>query len=299
MRKMVLMFCLNILLGQNRFGDWKISEKTDEMTDERILILYTKSKDTQFFNYSSNEGLLVIRSTNGKLNLYVNWGGFITTESAQVTYRIGDNEAKTEHWSMSTDNKATFAKRPIEIVNKMKNEKRALFRVTPYGDSPITFSFDITGLDSLIKKYHDDFVSLDEGDMSEARVKFITYDDPPKPLTPIRPKYPKIALDAGIEGTVIVQVYVDVNGRVKETNILRGLTPELDQAAIDAIKSTKFKSAMARGKPISVWISIPVNFRLNGDSFIYPNPIDGISKDGKTVLLIMIFGLIFTFLLIQ
>ena len=41
------------------------------------------------------------------------------------------------------------------------------------------------------------------------RVKFIPYDDPPKPLTPIRPKYPEIAQEAGIEGTVIVQVFVD------------------------------------------------------------------------------------------
>jgi Gram-negative bacterial tonB protein. len=41
------------------------------------------------------------------------------------------------------------------------------------------------------------------------RVKFIPYDDPPQPLSSIRPVYPEIAQEAGIEGTVVVQVFVD------------------------------------------------------------------------------------------
>ena len=55
------------------------------------------------------------------------------------------------------------------------------------------------------------------------KVRFIPYDDPPVPLTPIRPKYPEIAQEAGIEGTVVVQVFVDDKGRVKDTVILKGI----------------------------------------------------------------------------
>ena len=95
------------------------------------------------------------------------------------------------------------------------------------------------------------------------RVKFIPYDDPPKPLTPIRPKYPEIAQEAGIEGTVIVQVFVDYKGRVKETIILKGIpNTGLDDAAIAAIRETRFEPAKQRERPLGVWISIPVNFRL-------------------------------------
>jgi len=298
MRKMVLMFCLNFLLGQDGIGDWKISEKTDEMTDERILTLYTKSKDSQFFNYSSKEGQLIIRSTNGKLALIVSWGGFITNDGVQVTYRIGNEEAKTEYWSMSTNNQSTFAKRPIEIINKMKDEKRALFRVTPYGDNPVTYSFNITGLDSIINQYPEDFVSLDEGDEIEKRVIFVPYDDPPRPLTPIRPKYPQIAQEKRIEGTVIVQVFVNEKGKVTETNISKGIpNSELDEAAIEAIKKTKFKPAMQRGKPVGVWIYIPVNFRLGGTTST--NSGGGVYEGENIVLITMVLGLIFTFLLIQ
>jgi protein TonB len=94
-------------------------------------------------------------------------------------------------------------------------------------------------------------------------VRFIPYDEPPKPLTPINPEYPEIAQEAGIEGTVIIQVFVDEKGRVKETIVLKGIpNTGLDEAAIEAIRKTRFKPAKQRERPVGVWISIPVNFKL-------------------------------------
>ena len=113
--------------------------------------------------------------------------------------------------------------------------------------------------------------TLDEFDAWDApppppegpRVKFIPYDDPPIPLRPIKPKYPEIAQEAGIEGTVVVQVFVDEKGRVKETIILKGIpNTGLDEAAADAIRLVRFKPAKQRERAVGVWISIPVNFRL-------------------------------------
>ena len=95
------------------------------------------------------------------------------------------------------------------------------------------------------------------------RVKFIPYDDPPQPLSNIRPVYPEIAQEAGIEGTVVVQVFIDKKGRVQDTLILKGIpNTGLDEAAISAIRKTRFRPAKQRERPVGVWISIPVNFRL-------------------------------------
>ena len=95
------------------------------------------------------------------------------------------------------------------------------------------------------------------------RVKFIPYDDPPQPLSSIRPVYPEIAQEAGIEGTVVVQVFVDKKGRVQDTLILKGIpNTGLDEAAVMAIKKTRFRPAKQRERAVGVWISIPVNFRL-------------------------------------
>ena len=86
---------------------------------------------------------------------------------------------------------------------------------------------------------------------------------PPKPISPIRPIYPEIAQEAGIEGVVVVQAFIDKKGRVKETIILKGIpNTGLDEAAMEAIRKTRFRPAKQRERAVGVWISIPVKFKL-------------------------------------
>jgi protein TonB len=95
------------------------------------------------------------------------------------------------------------------------------------------------------------------------RVKFIPYDDPPVARSPINPVYPEIAQEAGIEGTVIVQAFINAKGVVEETIVLKGVpNTGLDEAAAEAIRKTRFKPAKQRDRPVGVWISIPVHFTL-------------------------------------
>ena len=111
----------------------------------------------------------------------------------------------------------------------------------------------------------DDFSNMDAPPPppSGPKVVFIPYDDPPVAMTPIRPIYPEIAQEAGIEGVIVVQAFIDEKGRVKETQILKGVpNTGLDEAAMDAIRKTRFKPAKQRERSVGVWISIPVNFRL-------------------------------------
>ena len=111
----------------------------------------------------------------------------------------------------------------------------------------------------------DDFSNLDAPPPppSGPKVVFIPYDDPPVAMSPIRPRYPEIAQEAGIEGVVVVQAFIDEKGRVKETLILKGVPKTgLDEAAMEAIRKTRFRPAKQRERAVGVWISIPVNFRL-------------------------------------
>ena len=56
---------------------------------------------------------------------------------------------------------------------------------------------------------------------------------------------------------------IEKKGRVKETLILKGVpNTGLDEAAMEAIKATRFRPAKQRERAVGVWISIPVNFRL-------------------------------------
>ncbi|MCK5520595.1 MAG: energy transducer TonB [Candidatus Marinimicrobia bacterium] len=100
------------------------------------------------------------------------------------------------------------------------------------------------------------------------RVKFIPYDEPPTPIGGSSAimrnvKYPDIAREAQIEGTVIVQAYVNEKGIVTDWVIMKGIANTgLDEAAVNAIKKTKFKPAKQRDRDVGVWIAIPIVFKL-------------------------------------
>lgn len=56
---------------------------------------------------------------------------------------------------------------------------------------------------------------------------------------------------------------IGVDGTVTHTQIMVSLGPNgCDEAAVNAIKSVKWKPAMQRDKPVEVWVAVPVEFRL-------------------------------------
>ncbi len=103
---------------------------------------------------------------------------------------------------------------------------------------------------------------------SGPRVRFIPFDEPPEPVGGSNAilrniVYPEIAREAQIEGTVIVQAFVNEKGVVTDCVIMKGIpNTGLDEAAIDAIKKTRFKPAKQRDRDVGVWIAIPVVFKL-------------------------------------
>ncbi|MBN2105070.1 energy transducer TonB [bacterium] len=97
---------------------------------------------------------------------------------------------------------------------------------------------------------------------------FVPYDEPPQPIggfAAIQKKlvYPEIARKAGVEGRVTVQAQVDVDGSVIRTKVVQSLGPNgCDEAAIEAIRSVKWKPAKQRDRAVKVWIAVPVDFKL-------------------------------------
>ena len=75
--------------------------------------------------------------------------------------------------------------------------------------------------------------------------------------------YPDLAIRAGVEGTVIVLAYVNKDGIVTGTEVLRGIGGGCDEAAMEAVKKVRFNPGMQRGKAVNVKVSVPVRFRLN------------------------------------
>jgi TonB family protein len=77
----------------------------------------------------------------------------------------------------------------------------------------------------------------------------------------LRPAYPPIALRQRISGTVVVMVLVDERGNATDTKVIRGVDA-LNDAAVQAIKASKFKNATKNGVPVKMWTTITIPFKL-------------------------------------
>jgi periplasmic protein TonB len=76
-------------------------------------------------------------------------------------------------------------------------------------------------------------------------------------------KYPTLAMENSISGTVYVGFVVNRRGEVSNITIVRGVDPSLDEAVITALKQAPvWEPGKQRGKPVNVSFSIPVKFIL-------------------------------------
>ncbi len=98
---------------------------------------------------------------------------------------------------------------------------------------------------------------------SEAANDIVTYwEQAPEVVRAVKPDYPQIAQDAGVSGTVLLQVLVGRDGRVEDVKVVRSI-PLLDGAAAEAARRWRFRPALVSGRPVRVWVALPVRFNLH------------------------------------
>lgn len=75
------------------------------------------------------------------------------------------------------------------------------------------------------------------------------------------PKYPEFAIDAQIEGHVLVRVLVGTDGTARRVIAMDG-SKILIAAAVEAVQRWKLEPGRAHGEPVEVWVEIPVYFHF-------------------------------------
>ena len=78
----------------------------------------------------------------------------------------------------------------------------------------------------------------------------------------IEPEYSEEARKAKFQGTVILSVIVDESGMPRDFKVVRPLGLGLDEKAVEAVRKWRFRPAMKDGRPVAVYATIEVNFRL-------------------------------------
>ena len=109
---------------------------------------------------------------------------------------------------------------------------------------------------------------------------YVPYDKAPEVVRQVEPRYPNLALKAGLEGTVWVKVWVDEQGKIVQAAIQKSDAEIFNQSAIDAAMQWTIRPAMSKGKPISTWVSIPFRFKIQG----YPTETRTEGSLGRTIL---------------
>ena len=78
-------------------------------------------------------------------------------------------------------------------------------------------------------------------------------------------RYPPQAMRAGVQGTVILKVLVNEEGRVDDVQVFRGVDPEssgINAAAVKAAKSARYEAATKNGVAVKMWITQTLPFKL-------------------------------------
>jgi TonB family protein len=87
---------------------------------------------------------------------------------------------------------------------------------------------------------------------------------PPVKVKDVRPVYPAIAQSARVQGVVIIEATIGVDGHVQDAKILRSI-PLLDAAALDAVRQWEFTVTNLNGAPVPVVMTVTVNFTLGDE----------------------------------
>ena len=106
-------------------------------------------------------------------------------------------------------------------------------------------------------------VDIQDDDYLPAPDEFVPVEIYPEMIFQADPPYPRLAKQAGLEGTVYVQTLVDKEGNVREARVQRSSgTASLDDAAVKAAKDCKFKPGIQNGQPVFCWVSFKYDFKL-------------------------------------
>jgi protein TonB len=77
------------------------------------------------------------------------------------------------------------------------------------------------------------------------------------------PRYPLAARRRGLEGRVVLRVFVAADGRARSVNVKTASPhPILDEAAVETLRRWRFEPAYRAGVPVSAWIDVPITFQL-------------------------------------
>ncbi|HXH92725.1 MAG TPA: TonB family protein [Thermoanaerobaculia bacterium] len=78
----------------------------------------------------------------------------------------------------------------------------------------------------------------------------------------VSPLYPRLALSAHMNGTVVVECIIDKTGRIRDARVLTSSSPMFNQSAIEAVEQWQFAPGTLYGNKIDTIFDLTVTFKV-------------------------------------
>jgi len=75
--------------------------------------------------------------------------------------------------------------------------------------------------------------------------------------------YPQLAKQMNVQGNVVMQVVITIEGKVKEVKVVSG-APQLQGTAVDSLRNWRFLPYLDNGRPMEVESQVTIGFKLSG-----------------------------------
>ena len=75
--------------------------------------------------------------------------------------------------------------------------------------------------------------------------------------------YPMLAKQMNVQGNVVMQLVITMEGKVKEVKVLSG-PPQLQGTAVDSVRNWRFLPYLDNGHPMEVESQVSIAFKLSG-----------------------------------
>jgi protein TonB len=92
---------------------------------------------------------------------------------------------------------------------------------------------------------------------------FVAVAKEPVLIKRVEPKYPDVAMKLGLQGRVVVRIWVDKEGKPRQVIIMKSDNDIFNQPAIEAAKQFIFTPGYVSTGPVATWVAVPFKFTIS------------------------------------
>lgn len=184
------------------------------------------------------------------------------SQLGRLSTRTVDSEMEAVETDLAFDD--TVEEQEEEIEEEQEELEEETEEIVEEIQTDVTLSLDeqTEGLEEVTTVSQGD-ESVEEETEGTGPPRFMPAEVFPTCTYQPRPAYPAMALQAEIEGSVVLWVYVNSSGSVVDVQLYNSSgVNSLDQAALSASWNTRWTPAQNNGIPVGVWTTVTYNFSL-------------------------------------